>query len=260
MRLRVALSLSIAVGFVAFVTSAWTINELGKNNRAIREMAGELETLGGKIDRLKPGTVGHEHSVVREFVIASHIARAKSPVVFLGDSITEAAVLPDSVCGHPVINAGIGGAGVDQLLRVAPLLLKDKSPALVVIAIGTNDAYATPGREQQFSASYIKLLKSLAPITPKVVVANIPPVDPSGNLTVQAGINPGLIDRLNLALSKIAEDAGASLVDLNKAVSAKGAVETIDGVHLAPRAYDLWDAAMAAGITKALDCSVKVAH
>jgi hypothetical protein len=60
-----------------------------------------------------------------------------------------------------------------------------------------------------------------------------------------------MIDQLNLALPKIAEDAGASLVGLNRAVSP---VETVDGVHLAPRAYDLWDAAMFAGVTKALDC------
>jgi lysophospholipase L1-like esterase len=267
MRSRVAVTLSIAAGFVAFVTSAWTINEVGKNNRAIhllsertREIAGEFEALDTKIDRLKPGTVGHEHSVVREFVIAAHLARAESPIVFLGDSITEAAVLPNAICGHPVINAGIGGAGVDQLLKVAPALLKGKSPALVVLAIGTNDAYATPGQEQRFSASYIKLLQSLGPITPKVVVANIPPVDPKGGLTVATGIDPGLIDRLNLALPKIAEDAGASLVDLNKAVGAKGAAETIDGVHLSPRAYDLWDAAIFRGITRALDCSAKVAR
>jgi lysophospholipase L1-like esterase len=265
MRSRVALTLSIAAGFVAFVTSAWTITEVGKNNRAIlilseqtREIAGEFEVLNTRIDRLKPGTVGHEHSVVREFVIAAHLARAESPVVVLGDSITEAAVLPDAICGHPVINAGIGGAGVDQLLKVAPTLLKGKSPALVVLAIGTNDAYATPGQEQRFSASYIKLLQFLAPITPKVVVANIPPVDPQGRLIVATGIDPSLIERFNLALPKIAEDAGVPIVDLNKAVSAEGAAETIDGVHLAPRAYNLWDAAMFAGITRALDCSAKV--
>jgi lysophospholipase L1-like esterase len=267
MRSRVAVTLSVAAGIVAFITSAWTISEVGKNNRAIlllseqtRDIAGEFEALDAKIDRLKPGTVDHEHSVAREFMITAHLARAESPIVFLGDSITEAAVLPDAICGHPVINAGIGGAGVDHLLKVAPTLLKGKSPALVVLAIGTNDAYATPGQEQRFSASYIKLLQSLGPITPKVIVANIPPVDPKGGLTVATGIDPGLIDRLNEALPKIAEDAGASLIDVNKAVSTKGRAETIDGVHLTPRAYDLWDVAIFRGITRALDCSAKVAR
>jgi hypothetical protein len=49
----------------------------------------------------------------------------------------------------------------------------------VVLAIGTNDAYATPGREQQFHEAYIALLHRLALLAPKLVVANIPPVDPN---------------------------------------------------------------------------------
>jgi lysophospholipase L1-like esterase len=255
MRSRPVLALSVAAAVVVIGTSAWTISEVIKNNRALLKLAERDQEVARAVDRIRVGTVGHEHSDVRQFVIAAHLARAKNPIVFLGDSITEAAVLPRAICGHPVVNAGIGGAGVDDLLKVASSLLDGKSPVLVVVAIGTNDAYATPGREQGFSASYVKLLQTLSIITPKVVVANIPPVDPKGPLTVAAGVDPSLIDRLNLALPKIAEDAGASLVDLNRAVSAKGAAETIDGVHLAPRAYDLWDAAMLAGITKALDCS-----
>src|SRR5258706_2037797 len=119
MRSQIALGLLVAAAAVV-VTSAWTISEVGKNNRAIRN---GFDALNARVDRLRPGTVGHEHSDVRKFVIATHLARTKSPIVFLGDSITEAAVVPDSICGRPVVNAGIGGAGVDDLLRVAPSLL-----------------------------------------------------------------------------------------------------------------------------------------
>jgi lysophospholipase L1-like esterase len=274
---RVALALSIAAGVVVVVTSAWTINEVGKNNRAIfnlserekvadaerkqevaedfAKIAEGFEALNTRIDRLRPATVSHEHSRVREFVIAEQLARVESPIVFLGDSITEAAILPDAICGHPVVNAGIGGAEVDQLQKVVPLVLVGKSPALVVLAIGTNDAHATPGRDGQFTASYGKLLQTLALTAPKLVVANIPSVDPKGALTVAVGIDPSLIARFNLLLPKLAEDAGASFIDLNKAVSSEGMTETVDGVHLAPRAYDLWDAAMLAGVRSALGCS-----
>jgi lysophospholipase L1-like esterase len=270
MRLRIVLALSTVAGFVIVVTSAWTINELGKNNRAIlhliervrtteaergQEIAAGFDALNRRIDRLRPGIVGHEHSTVREVIIAMQLARTKSPIVFLGDSITEAAILPDSICGHSVINAGIGGAGVDELLRVGPSLLKDKSPALVVLAVGTNDAYASPGQEGRFKASYVKLLQTLAPITPKVVVANIPPIDPKGSRSVAAGADAGLVNQLNLLLRKISEDEGVSLIDLNKAVGAEGAAQTIDGIHLAPSAYHLWDAAVLVGVKKALDCS-----
>ena len=187
MRSQFALALSIVAGVMVVVTSAWSINEVGKNNRAILNLsertAQGFDALNVEVDRLRPGTVGHEHSDVREFVIAAHLARTKSPIVFLGDSITEAATLPGAICGYAVVNAGIGGMEVDQLLKVVPALLQDKSPALIVLAIGTNDAYATPGREEQFRASYVKLLQTLAPIAPKLVIANIPPVDPKGALT-----------------------------------------------------------------------------
>jgi len=55
-------------------------------------------------------------------------------------------------------------------------------------------------------------------------------------------------------LPKLAGDAGASFIDLNKAVSAEGATETIDGVHLAPRTYGPWDAALLRGVEEALNC------
>nr|WP_249799613.1 GDSL-type esterase/lipase family protein [Bradyrhizobium sp. 15] len=276
-------TVSAATAVVLVGTSAWTINEVGKNNRAILQLsereltadvkraqvaaaafaalntkidaaAGAFAGLDTKIDHLKP-MIGHEHSAVREFVIAGHLARAVSPVVVFGDSITEAAVLPVAICNHPIVNAGIGGAGVDQLLRVVPSLLDGKSPALVVLAIGTNDAYPTPGRERQFTESYLKLLQSLAPTVPKVVVANIPPVDPKGGLTVAAGIDANLIRRYNQLLPKLANDAGASFIDLNKSVSSEGATETLDGVHLAPSSLARWETATAEGIAKALGCS-----
>ena len=95
----------------------------------------------------------------------------------------------------------------------------------------------------------------LALLAPKLLVASIPPVDPKGPLTAAAGIKASLIDRYNLILPKLAEAEGASFIDLNKAVSAEGATETIDGVHLTPGAYNLWDAAMLAGIKRALNCS-----
>jgi lysophospholipase L1-like esterase len=270
MRSGVALALSIAAGGVIVVTSAWTINEVGKNNRAIfnlsehmraaeaerkQEIAAGFDALNARIDRLRPAIVGHEHSNVREFVIASQLARSENPIVFLGDSITEAAILPDAICGNAVVNAGIGGAGVDQLLKAAPVILDGKSPALIVLAIGTNDAYGTPGREKQFSVSYAKLLQTLTPIAPKLVVANIPPVDPKGAPTVAGGIDARLIDRLNSLLPKLAEHAGATFIDLNKALSSEGEMATTDGVHLSPSAYKLWDAAMLAAVKRALNCS-----
>src|SRR3954451_12615018 len=58
----------------------------------------------------KRETVVDTHASTRRFVIQTTLARADDPVVILGDSIVEASTLPRSVCGHVIVNAGIGGA------------------------------------------------------------------------------------------------------------------------------------------------------
>lgn len=51
--------------------------------------------------------VAHDHGEARLFVIRSQLAQAgPNPIVFSGDSIVEATLLPAEICGHRVINAG----------------------------------------------------------------------------------------------------------------------------------------------------------
>ena len=56
------------------------------------------------------GTVVDTHTQGRQFVIQSTLDRFPDPIVVLGDSIVEGSTLPRSLCGHAIINAGIGGA------------------------------------------------------------------------------------------------------------------------------------------------------
>jgi lysophospholipase L1-like esterase len=259
--MRSITSVALAIVALAIVgSSAWTIYEIRKNSAATRlEIARAFDTLNAKLNRLTPTTVAHEHSDARLFMIKAHLARATSPIVVLGDSITEAATFPEAICNHPVVNAGIGGAGVDELLAAVPWLLQGKAPALVVVAIGTNDAHGSEGQEERFSASYAGLLRSLAGVSPKLAVANIPPVAPDAPLTLAAQLDAGLINRFNQVLPNLADMARASFIDIHKALTANGLPETLDGVHLAPAAYDLWDAAMLKGIKTALDCGATAA-
>jgi hypothetical protein len=50
------------------------------------------------------------HVAARQSVIQSTLGRVENAVVVLGDSIVEASTLPRSLCGHPIVNAGIGRA------------------------------------------------------------------------------------------------------------------------------------------------------
>jgi len=77
---------------------------------------------------------------VRSFMIRSQLAQAKSPIVIIGDSITEAALLPSSICSHDIVNAGIGGMTVGSYLPLAEQLLTGRRVQSIIIALGTNDS------------------------------------------------------------------------------------------------------------------------
>ena len=62
-------------------------------------------------------------------------------VVILGDSLTQNARLPTSVCGMPLINAGVSGSRASTFIPFAEeMTALQLSPALVVVALGLNDA------------------------------------------------------------------------------------------------------------------------
>jgi hypothetical protein len=48
----------------------------------------------------------HDHQDVRAYMIKAALADLDQPIVVLGDSITEMARLPETINGHPVVNAG----------------------------------------------------------------------------------------------------------------------------------------------------------
>jgi hypothetical protein len=76
-------------------------------------------------------------------MIRSQLAQAECSIIVIGDSITEAALFPSSLCGHTIINAGVGGMSVPSYFAIAKQLLPDEPAALIVIALGTNDSAKT---------------------------------------------------------------------------------------------------------------------
>jgi len=81
------------------------------------------------------------HGATRQVIIASTLARVDDPIVVLGDSIVEGSTLPRSLCGHAIVNAGIGGASTaSHLGSVLKEALAAKRAALIIVSLGTNDA------------------------------------------------------------------------------------------------------------------------
>ena len=100
------------------------------------------------------------HRVARQLVIWRTLAQLDDPVVILGDSIVEASTSPRSLCGHAIVNAGIGGASTaSQLGAFLSESLGNKRAALVVVSLGANDA-AIPHSVEQYSSNYRALRRS----------------------------------------------------------------------------------------------------
>lgn len=95
----------------------------------------------------------HDHAEVRLQVIRSALSQEREPIVILGDSLAELAQFPGGACGKPIINAGIGGATLSELAKLADELSR---ASLVVVLAGTNDAGSAT-----FEEDYSRLLAQL---------------------------------------------------------------------------------------------------
>lgn len=186
------------------------------------------------------------HGPTRQFVIGSTLARVDDAIVILGDSIVEASTLPRSLCGHAIVNAGIGGASTaSNLGSILADALGNKRAALVVVSLGTNDA-AIPNSVEQYRSNYRALLADLATLAPRLAIAGIPP--PEAGLEEAKKVSAAVIDSYNAILPTLAEEARAIFIPL-PALPEK---RTLDGIHLNAAGYAVWDKAILGGIESAL--------
>jgi lysophospholipase L1-like esterase len=166
----------------------------------------ELRGLRQRFDKVSHHTF-HDHMEVREFMISVALTGADHPIVVLGDSITEMERLPELIGGHPVINAGIGGATIGDFVGIAPKILAGVEPSLCVVALGANDALGSNGAAGEI---YSALLAELKPICPDLLAFGVSPLEGSGFINDQirtAARSAGI------RFAETAVPAGATLPD-----------------------------------------------
>jgi hypothetical protein len=187
--------------------------------------------------------VDHQLDMVEALAKMSHTNGAF--IVIIGDSLTQNARLPASVCGIPLINAGVGGSRASTFIPFAEeMTARQLSPTLIVIALGINDAVLA--YRTHFRATYGLLIDSL-PKSP-IAVATLAPVD--ANVPVAKMLNPSTIKSVNAVIIEIAASKGAPIIDLGAIVG----IDSRDGIHPTESTYHLWITAIVAGIERALKC------
>jgi lysophospholipase L1-like esterase len=194
----------------------------------------------------KQAVILETHGPTRQFVIRSTLARVDDAIVVLGDSIVEASTLPRSLCGHPIVNAGIGGASTESNLgSILKESLGNKRAALIVVALGTNDA-AIPNSVERYRSNYRALLTELSALTPRSAIVAIPPPEAGLEEAIKASL--ATIDGYNAILPKLAEETRASFI----ALPAMPERHTLDGIHLNAAGYEIWDRAILRGVESAI--------
>jgi hypothetical protein len=199
--------------------------------REIIRLRDKLDQANVKLSMLSPRDLGNSRLDVREFAIRSQLAQVPSPIVFVGDSITELAILPTAICGHPTVNAGIAGADVGFYAQEAPTVFEKAEIYGAVIALGTNDSVAGRG---DFSAAYRRLIDYFAGRGTKVILANVPPFDPANRY-----FDLKQWDHNNDDIHRIAVERHFHIIDFSKV---SGTMD--DGIHLSRAGYELWRAAI----------------
>jgi lysophospholipase L1-like esterase len=163
------------------------------------------------------------HADFREFLIALAIDVSHEPIIVLGDSITELTPLPSEVCGHPVVNAGIGGLRMSDFYDLGPRLLTRKPVFLVVVALGANDRGSSHARDD-----YLQLMMRLRPLSPRLI-------------SVSTAHDASTIAQIREAAAELE----IPLIEPNISPEAR-----VDGVHLNPAGYARWLPAVTEGILR----------
>jgi lysophospholipase L1-like esterase len=216
--------------------------------RLLRETNKELEIsiarMADEIRFVSSVDSGHRHQEVREFVIRSQLATASEPIVFVGDSITESALLSSLTC-KTTVNAGLGGATAGSYLKFARAIFDTQKLGTVVIAIGTNDGQKAARIKNSFRRDYEILIDYFQARSENIILVGVPPLEMSGPLA-ESYFDADLSARINEESRSVAALRGITFVDLRKAMN--GEKLTTDGVHLSTDGYRSWGKAITAKI------------
>jgi lysophospholipase L1-like esterase len=179
-------------------------------------------------------------------------------LLVLGDSIMEA-MYGDRLCGLPVLNAGVGGMGIDFVAAHVDRMLSWSRPSYVLVSVGINDATRTgsPRSESDLSRwtrTYSSVLDRIEAARAVPLLMTLLPIETDGALGERYFDRATVVD-LNRRLRELSEVRNRRLIDGFSAFSDhKGAMKigsTVDGVHLTGESYRLLRSLIERGLHQA---------
>ena len=172
---------------------------------------------------------------VRVKTIQTQLDQVRGPyIVVMGDSHAERLFLP-SLCGLPVVNAGLSGATLSDVLDLARKITLPRQAQAVLISAGTNDIWVkrspeSAEAENRFQRGLDSLKRLLAGWSERRALIAIPPVADKEELSFPRAAAV----RYSAMLSRSCEPRGCLYLDLfGEAADIREPRSPFsDGVHL----------------------------
>jgi lysophospholipase L1-like esterase len=225
-------------------------DDMNRAHIAIAVLA--IGALAAGVSYFRKEAVADSHRYGRQVILHFTLSRIDQPIIIIGDSLTEASMLPRTFCGHVLVNAGLDGASTASDLGTWLMdVLNGRRAAAILVALGTNDALLKHSA-QDFEKNYLELLAQLSKVTDHLSVLGIPAVETRGGMTNKRQTDAmSRIDALNAMLPALAIKGHAAFVPM----PSMPMQHTIDGVHLDAAGYAVWDDAVLKGVSGA--CSTR---
>jgi len=170
---------------------------------------------------------------IQEFAARGDTHKA---VVVVGDSLVESAPFATTLCGLPVINAGLAGARANYALWVVNEMSRIHfSPSVLVISVGINDAIAADQRP--FAETYPDVVRRARALTDKVFVVTLAPIAEKGRIA--DAVDRSRLRGINETIRQAELDHSVPIIDVGT-IDAHGRPWTEDGVHFNRDGYVTW--------------------
>jgi lysophospholipase L1-like esterase len=176
------------------------------------------------------------------------------PIVLLGDSFVEK--IPSGPIGSTALNLGIGGLSARELAEEIGRYPSLGRAAAIVLAIGTNDLCGEDADDEEM-ARRLGLVAGRLPSNVPLLWSSIAPTA-SASAGGRCGISPERIQSANATIGRLC-GARVGCVYSNgfsRLADSQGRLapqfDAGDGVHVNAAGYALWEAQLAADLSRAL--------
>lgn len=187
----------------------------------------------------KPGASAPVTEEASTSVTGSQEQAFSCDALFFGDSITADSNFKDFFPDLSIVNLGVYGDTLEDLLRRVPAV-KAERPARIFLMGGINSL--RPDNVPECLEEYEALLNALLAACPdaELIVQSVLPV--GREIGTAPSVNEA-VRRFNAGIKALAEERGLSWVDLYSVYERNGELNpalTRDGVHLNFNAYGPW--------------------